>query len=295
MTNEQLLANYDKGLSAKGTNRPLYLKYAKDFLTFSKGKFDRQVIDAYIEHLKSKNMADGTINFAFRVIRTMFNRSEDQLKIEGVEWPYRHGEAPQIREDEIDAPALDPECIKDMIAAVRKHKEATPADRAYLALATTYGLRREELTRVAADDIHLADRTIHIATAKHGRERTHLIPEEIVPYLRDYDFKKPVTLRGLLVVWFRAEHFAGMRHIGRVGWHSVRRTLDTLLLDAGIPETTVMSFMRWKQRTSSNMAFRYSAQTFVGGKNGKSRKLGNAVLKVDEEIFQKHPFLEAWR
>lgn len=292
MTNDELLANYNKSLSANSINRALYLKYARDFLVHSHGHFDRQSIDRYIEHLRSKKMADGTINFAFRVIRTMFKRNEEQLKVEGVEWPYRHGEAPQIREDEIDAPALDPDFIRDMIAAVRKKGDAK--DRAYLALSTTYGLRREELTRIMADDIKLADRTIHVATAKHGRERTHLIPEEIIPYLRAYDFAKPVTLQELLLIWRRAEYYAGKKHIPRVGWHSVRRTLDTLLLDAGIPEFTVMSFMRWKQKTSSNMAFRYSAQKFVGGKQGTTTKLGSAVLKVDEEIFSKHPFLEAW-
>lgn len=291
MNNATLLANYEKGLSAKGPNRNLYSKYASDFLAFSGGRFDRATLDRYIEHLKKNKMSDGTINFAFRVIRTLFNRNEDELKAAGAEWPYRRGEAPQIREDEVEAPALDPDCILDMIRGVRKSGDA--ADRAYLALSTVYGLRRVELTNIRADDIHLDDRTIHIATAKHGRERTHMIPDQIVPYLRAYDFDKPASMRGLLVVWRRAEHFAGMRHIKDVGWHSVRRTLDTLLLHSGIAETTVMSFMRWKQKTSSNMAFRYSAQTFVG-RGEKTRKLGASFLKVDEEVFAKHPFLEAW-
>ena len=143
------------------------------------------------------------------------------------------------------------------------------------------------------DDINIKDRTIHITTAKHGRERTHMIPEEVVPYIEGYDFDVERSEAAIFTLWYRLEYRIGLDHTNQVGWHSVRRTINTLLLD-NLPEATVMSFMRWKQRTSSHMPYRYSAQRFVG-REGMSTKVVGEARDVDSKVFAVHPFLEYWR
>ena len=280
---KNLLENYAKRLGSTGRNRNLYLRYAEEFLNFAGGNFERESIQGYIAKLKRKGYSEGTINLKFRIIRTLFGRNK-------MEWPFAQGEAPQIRESLIVAPALHPHTIARMIEAV---KDGEPDERAFLALSTTYGLRRVEMVGLLKADIRLKDKTIHIATAKHGRERTHIIPDELIPHLVGYDFDTPRCEFNLFTLWYRLENKIGLEHIPQVGFHSIRRTLNTLLLKE-LPDATVMSFLRWKQRTSSHMPFRYSAVTFVGEEENLTEVVGEA-LDVDSEVFRKHPFVKCWR
>jgi len=292
MDNKEILEQYAKGLASSGKTRTLYLRFAGDFLDYADGDFSRENIDKYLEHIRrKKKYSDGSVNFAFRVVRTMFGRSEKSLKEEGFEWPYRRGESPIIREDKIQAPALHPNTIARLIQTVKE--DSRPEIAAFLALSTTYGLRRVEMAGLTNADIRLKDKSIHIATAKHGRERTHLIPEEIIPYLKKYDFDKEVSNFGLFTLWYQLEHTIGLPHTNQVGWHSIRRCLNTLLLRK-LPEVSVMSFLRWKQRTSSHMPFRYSAITFVGEEGESTEAVGEA-LAVDSEMFHSRPCLEDWK
>ena len=284
MSNEEILENYSKRLGSSGKTRKLYLRFASDFLEYANGEFDREKIDKYLARLRRQKYADGSINLMFRTVRTLFSRND-------MEWPYNRGESPQIREDRIQAPALDPTIIGEMIQAVKK--EGEPSEKAFLAISTTYATRRVEMVGLVMDDVNIKDRTIHITTAKHGRERTHMIPEEIVPHIEGYDFDVKRSESEIFTLWYSLEYRIGLDHTHRVGWHSVRRTVDTLLLDK-LPEATVMSFMRWKQRTSSNMAYRYSAQRFVG-REGVSTKVIGEAKDVDSKVFEVHPFLGYWR
>jgi len=284
MDNAELLEVYSKGLSSSGKTRTHYLKYAQDFLKYAEGKIDKETIEGYLKHLSGVHKYnDGTINFIFRVIRTMFSRNN-------IDWPYNRGDSPSIRESSITAPALHPELIKKMIRTVKDTGE--PDEKAFLALSTTYGLRRVEMIGLKDIDIRLKDKTIHIATAKHGRERTHIIPEAILPYLKQYTFSNAMSEFALLGVWYRIEYRVGLKHTHRVGWHSIRRTLNTMLGKV-VSQDSRKGFMRWKQRTSSDMGFRYSAQTFIG-EEGETTEVVGEALTVDQEVFAVHPFLDAW-
>lgn len=288
MDNAELLQNYEKRLGSKGKTKNLYLRYAKDFLNYADGNFDRETIEKFLSRLKVKGThrkySDGSVNFVFRIIRTLFSRNN-------IEWPYNRGESPQIRESKVNAPALHPNLIGNLIVAVKD--QGAPDMRAFLALSTVYGLRREEMAELTQDDVNLRDKTIHVSTAKHGRERTHMIPGDILPYLRGYDFNQAITVNNLFVLWYRIESLVGLRHTDQVGWHSIRRTLNTLLLRQ-LPEATVYGFLRWKQATSSHMPFRYSAVKFVG-EEGETTEVVGEALDVDTEVFKVHPFLEYWR
>lgn len=283
---KELLDCYARRLGSMGRNRALYLKYNADFLSYAGGKLDRETILAYMQKLKRLKFSEGTVNLRFRLIRTLFNRNK-------MEWPFAQGEAPRISEDGIQAPALHPKTIIRMIEAVKRDGE--PDERAFFAISTTYGLRRIEMEELSQRDIRIKDRTIHVATAKHGRERTHLIPEPIIPYLEAYNFDNSMSDFTLFGIWYRIEDRIGMKHIDQVGFHSIRRTVNTLLAKK-LPEVTVKSFMRHKQRTSSDMTYRYSAVTFVGEEEDTVEVVGSA-LTVDQDVFAEgvHPFIDYWR
>ena len=285
MNKEEILNNYSRRLGSTGKTRAIYIRYVSNFLDYASGKYDRETIDKYLAHLRRKKYSDGTINFIFRTIRTAFSRSS-------IEWPYNRGESPQIREDRVLAPALHPDVISAMIVKVKE--EGEPIEKAFLAISTTYGTRRIEMWELTTEDVNIKDRIIHIATKKHGRERTHMLPEEIVPHIAGYDFNKGISEAKIFSLWYQLEYMIGLKHVNQVGWHSIRRTLHTLLGDVISSRSTVMSFMRWKQRTSSDMDYRYSAQRYVGWEGITTKVVGEA-RDVDSKIFAVHPFLEYWR
>jgi len=278
-----MLAKYEAQLAASGKMRNHYLRFARDYLESAKSDYSRATVDRYLDRLRRNGYNENSARFVFSILRTLFKRN-------GLDWPFRRGEGPQVRENEINAPALDPDVIAEMIRAIKLDGERQ--ERFFLALSTTYGVRREELLELASGDVNLGGRTLHIHTRKHGRERTHMIPDEIVPALQGYDFSIVSEFK-LLELWYRIEHRIGMSHIDQVGWHSIRRTLNTLLLDK-LPETVVMGFLRWKQRTSSIMPYRYSAQRFVG-REGTITKVVGEAKDIDTKVFAQHPFIEHWR
>lgn len=284
-TKQELINKYADRLSSKGKTRALYLRIAQEFLDYAGGDYGKEKVGAFIKHLQYKrHYKDSSLNFAFRIIRTLYNRN-------GMDWPFARGEAPVIREGDVDAPALDPELIREMIKGIRE--QGTAEEKAFLALSTTYGLRRAEMMNITPEDISYRSRTIHIATLKHGRERSHLIPAEIMPYLQGYDFSQRISEFHLFQLWYQIEHKIDLEHIEHSGFHSIRRTLDTLLLKS-LPQVTVRSFLRWKQRTSGDMAYRYSAVQFVG-REGKSTEIVGEALTADQDVFKVHPFLPYWK
>jgi hypothetical protein len=69
---------------------------------------------------------------------------------------------------------------------------------------------------------------------------------------------------------------AGLEHQDGAGWHSFRRSLDTILVQWNYIYTKI--FLRWK--LSGDMALAYVTLD---------------PLKVDEEVFKHHPFLPLWK
>lgn len=275
------LAVYVRGLSP--TNQAPFVKYARMYLDYSGGIHDRATVETFLAKLRKSGFKDSSLDFIFRIIRTLFRRN-------GWEWEFRRSEGPQVQEDQVDAPALDTDLIGEMIIAA-KSGVLTPEEAAYLSLSTIYGLRRTELGALTQADVNLADKTLYVATAKHGRARTHMIPSQLIPTLSLHEFR-PVSNFRLQCIWEFIEYRIGFTHIQRVGWHSIRRTLISSLLDYLAPYT-VYSFLRWKQASSQDMLFRYSAVRFIGRGASTTRVFGEAQ-DVDQKVFEVHPFLALW-
>ena len=282
---DDLLQKYASNLpDSKYRNQ--YIGYARRFLEYADA-LDKESINTYLAKLKRQEKSPGTINFAFRVIRTLFN-------VNKLDWPFRRGEAPLIRQRDEYKPALDPELIKIMVEAAKDGRLGTsPA--CFLALSSVYGLRREEMCDLELGDVDLKAGTIFINTLKRGRERYHLIPEEIKPYLEGHDFSKRYSLTQMSQLFWVVVNRSGLEALRpkRLGWHAIRHTVSTLLDDSGLSLYAVHDFMRWKGvERGLAMDMRYHASHFVG--LGEDRVVTEEA-ESDKEIFEKHPLLEFWR
>lgn len=285
MNKAELLSKYDSNLTGS-KNKNHYLSYAKSFLDYA-DSLDKENINNYIKKLKRQGRSPGTLNFAFRVIRRLF-------AVNGLEWPFRRGEAPQIGQREEVKPALDPEVVKAMVQAAKDN--VLDSDEAcFLALSTVYGLRREEMYNLTSKDIDFKGDTIFISTVKSGRQRYHLIPPEIKPYLERHDFETRYSDTAMSQMFWRIINKSGLEAFQseRLGWHSIRRTLITLLHQSGVDPFTVHQFMRWKgaQRDMA-MDTRYHATHFI---SLEGTKVVAMEAQSDKDVFKKHPLLKFWR
>lgn len=284
---------YASRLMSQGSTRKKYLGWVQEMLDFIEDtdfyeeEAMRRKLQAFFRKMeRTHNYKSGTMRLLWATVRSFFSRNL-------LPWPFGRGEAPQIDEAEVleNAPALDPDLVNEMIGVVKE--EGTPKQQALLAVASIYGTRRAELQQLKASDIRFKDRTLYIATVKHGRARNHLIPEEIAPYLK-YDFDQPRSASGMTMLWYEIEDLAKVEHYPRVGFHSIRRTLVTILGQYFSP-SDVRMFLRWKQKGSQDMQMVYSSTVFVGRSGVTTNTMQPQLGDLDRRIFTKHPFLEAWR
>lgn len=286
MNKTELLEKYSLNLTGS-KSRNHYLGYARDFLGYTDA-LNKESVTKYVEHLRRKRMAPGTVNFAFRVVRRLF-------VVNGLEWPFNRGEAPMISQRDEDKPALDIDCIKIMIGTVKERKLPTD-EAAFLSLSTVYGLRRGEIVNLQPQDISFSDNTIYIATLKGGRQRYHLIPPEIKPYLKEHDFERRYSLTLMSQMFWRLINHCGLEGLKqyRLGWHSIRRLLLTLLHKSELDVFSVRQFLRLKSGAEGGLAMdaRRHATSLIGLK-------GKRVIAIEAEsdraIFEKHRLLELWR
>jgi len=283
-TKNKLLKKYTDNL-ANSSNRNHYIRYAGAFLDKAEG-LDKVSIDRYIETLR-KDYSPGTINFAFRVIRRLFG-------VNKLDWEYRQGEAPTIGQRDEYRPQLSPRII-EMLISTAKTGRLFIAEQCFVALSTTYGLRREEIANLQPADINLKAGSIYIATLKFGRERYHLLPQEIKPYLAAHDFTQRYAVATVSQMFKRilVKSGAGELKKHRLGWHSIRRPVLEGLVNNGVNVLAARAFLRWKGAAGDlAMPARYYGNVTVD--LGQTEPVLEEA-KGDEKIFEKHPFLEFWR
>jgi len=244
----------------------------------------RRVIDAWLRRRVREGYALGSVKHSFGVIRTIFT-------VNGMEkdWPYRKGEGPQVGERDEYRPS-----IEDHIGVmIRASETLTAQHRAFLALSTTYGVRRGEIQEMGTHSFDWESHLVYVKTEKRGRERYHMIPDEILPHLQAYDWHR-VSLSGVSLRFVELKAAAGFTHAaGReIGWHAIRRAIDGILMDAGWSEFHVNKFLRWKT-SSQSMAQRYASRTVVSP-DGTRVEVGIADAEIDQRAFELLPWLSTW-
>ena len=260
-----------------------YLSMANNFLTWlgdsriPPGEMD---LRRYFLHRREEGISDNSLRTAFAVLQKLYRANQ-------WEWPL-------VIEDRPEAPAEanTPAFTREEVEQLIKNRELySLGERFYLAIATIYAPRRIELARIRKRDIK--ENSIYIDTAKHGEKRTHLIPDEILPYIEAYHPQEN-NVSSLSAMFIRiCKKGLGQRKPG-YGFHSFRRTIDTLLptalAKADKPLTLVGYFLRWSRKSTGSRFL----GTPMGGVYARPDIMSADPFFVDREVFEVHPFLKLW-
>jgi len=231
-----------------------------------RGGYSRQDVVKFLAQLRSEGHKQNSINTMIRPVK---------LLAEIQKWPdgFPRLAMPKVRSDEIDRPFLTHDEVCELIR--RAKVLCNKRELAYLALSTTYGLRREELT-----DLKFGDGVVTVDTVKGGVVTTHIIPEAIKPYVEGY---KPTSIYYMTLIFKRIIRKLDMKLNGKAyGWHAIRRALATELIEGEISALNIVRFMRW-------------ADTLVKGEFGMLVVYAKRNQElIDLSVFEVHPFLSIW-
>ncbi len=261
-----MLSDFEIYLKSKRVKRATlrtYVPEANRFLKSVKGdEFDESDGRAYLANLYS--MRDNTARKIYYAMAALFKSQKIPFEME----------PPQMEANPFQPTIKQDEMVR-LITAIKETGDSE--EKGCLSLSSIYGLRRIEIKRASETDIDLDKGTIRIHTAKGGRERVHLIPEEIVDYITGYEFV-PKSDQGYADLFWRMVKKADLNLQKGFGFHSIRRALFTNLTG----KTDLLlnyEYLRWKIR-GLNIAMIYN-QT--------------PPAEIDKKIFEVHPFLPAWK
>ncbi|RJQ37635.1 MAG: hypothetical protein C4555_05995 [Dehalococcoidia bacterium] len=185
---------------------------------------------------------------------------------------------PKVRNYDVLRPILTKEQIIQLIQS--SFNSVSLRNQAFLALATVYGIRREEMARINPSE-HIKNGQLTILTAKGGIPTNHIIPECLQAILKHFEPIGPTSLSTSFQIICKSCDI----HLGqRYGWHSIRRALVTELVISEASALNIVRFMRWSDQTSGNGEFRMLA-----------RYAKKDQAQIDKQIFAVHPFLKYWQ
>ena len=180
---------------------------------------------------------------------------------------------PKVKDSEVSRPAFS---VDEVVYIISKAKEVcNKRELSFIAAASVYGLRREEVGTLKVSDGH-----VKVNTAKDGEVAFQIIPEAIKDYMKGYRACNDV--RYMTRVFHRIMSKVGLEVSGGYGWHSIRRALATELALRDISALNIIRFMKWSD----------------AGAKGEFGMLAiyaeREQDKIDKSIFKVHPFLSAW-
>jgi len=259
-----------------------YLSVANNFLTWLGDKIPPDELDLrrYFLKRREEGISDHSLRTEFAVLGKLYRAN--------------HWEFPFTSDDRPEAPAEanTPAFTREEVEQLIKNRELySKGERFYLAIATILAPRRIELARIKKRDIK--GNTLYIDTAKHGVKRTHLMPDEIMPYIEAYRPREN-NVSSLSAMFDRiCKKGLGVKMKG-YGWHSFRRCLITQLLSSlaqnNLPITLGAEYMRWSRKTiGAAFLGSITAATYV-----RQEARSEDPYYVDKLILSVHPFLPFW-
>ncbi len=252
------------------STRYRYPRVVREFLDSVgvKDKYTKQDIISFFNNEIKRGISPSSIRWKYYILRGFLESIGDTMLIKVDELP---------RISNINQPVLTKDDVVGMINIIKD--KGTNSMKAYLALSTVYGFRRSELANIRNDSF--SDGVIQIATAKGGAVRSHIIPENIVPYVSNYNFVNRSQS------WFgdlfkHMGKLSGIKDVNGYGFHAIRRSLITEMLTSGVPVPIIVYFMGWNIRRALG-GFGIAGAYFHPNKE-----------EVDEVVFRNHPFLKYW-
>jgi len=231
-----------------------------------KEKYDRQDLMKFLKWERERGFTQNSINTHLRPIKLLAQIQD---------WPFPRLSMPKVKTEDITRTIFTKEEVIMSIQTGRQLLE--PNELSFLAIATVYGPRREELSYPKPPEITDGKITLH--TVKGGPKTTHLIPPEITPVLEGFS---PYSADYMSHVFQQIMNKIGLRVGKRYGWHSFRRALATELLLSEASALNISRFMRWSDTTLK----RELGTLTIYAKKDQAR--------IDQQIFRIHPFLPYW-
>lgn len=283
---EQALENLKERLSSPRLRAPgtiiTYVSTARQFLDWlgdGEEPTDRH-FRRYFMHRRELGISERTLAKEFFQLKKLSLAN-------GWPWPFTKDDVPVSEEDPAQ-PAHTPDEITQLIKARDQYARN---ECLYLAAATTWGCRREELLRLKKRDYD--DESVLIRTAKHGVRVRHLLPD---PLKSIFSGTRPNlhTTASLTKMYHRICERAEVRHDSGMGWHSIRRMIETTiewaLAENRLPLSLVADYMGWS-KTRKGTTFSGAAMV---GIYGHPEALTSDPFWVDRLINPIHPFLSSW-
>jgi len=267
---------------APGTIRS-YLQTGKTFLQWRGSMFPPNEKDfrRYFIYRRGKSVSERTLTKEFVQLQKLASANEWP-------WPFTKDDRP-LSDKEPFAPALTLEEVETLISARDLFNDG---ELFYVALSTTWGLRREEMVRIRKRDYN--EETIKIRTAKRGPKIEHLIPEEICKALSDFN-PHINNINTLSYIFYRVMDKSGLGQRKGYGWHSIRRTLRTALewklAENRKPLSLVADYMAWSK---AHKGVVYGGAAMLGVYSHQE-VMSDQPFAVDRIILPIHPFLGHWR
>jgi hypothetical protein len=275
-----------------------YLNCGRQYMKYCNydPKFDQEEVLGYIDSLEKKGWKALSVNNHKIVLRCW-------LDILGRPSPFpkRPDRGTKVTTRIKSAPSLKKEAVIKLIGLVKKH--GTAQEKFILALCTTWAPRRQEICNIhnGVESIFEWDSDegfLKFQPMKHNFERYHLVPSQVMPYLRDYKREKDISeskVGRLFTQMCRRYGFElptkedklprekrGSVRNRRLftNTHALRHSLQTELQDRKVDKSTIETWFGYASRHDMP-SYYYSWD---------SEKL----LKIDGEILKKHPFIKAW-
>ncbi|MBA7582299.1 hypothetical protein ES708_24227 [subsurface metagenome] len=231
-----------------------------------KDAYDRTDVVKFLAQLRREGHKQSSINVMIRPIKLLAQIQK---------WPdgFPRLAMPKVRVSDVERPFLNHDEVCEMIRRAKVF--CNEGELAYLALSTTYGLRRVELA-----SLEVGDGMVTVDTVKGGVVTTHIIPDQIKPYIGGYHH---TDTRYMSLIFQRICRKVGMDFEGKgFGWHAIRRSLATELLVQEVSALNIIRFMRW----SDSLARGEFGMLVIYAKRNQA--------KIDRAIFEVHPFLPVW-
>ena len=223
-----------------------------------------------------------------RTMRKEFFHVKKLAIANGWPWPFEKDDVP-YPEDEAQSHPLLPEQIEQLI---RSRGKMSTAERFYLAVATTWIVRREDLSRIKKRDFDGDLFTIH--HSKHGRKVKHLIPDALKPVFADYRPKEH-NPSALSLMFKRICQKAGLEHQHGWGWHGIRHTLTTMIAGAlpknNLDPALIADYSGWSRKSMGGF---FGGVSMVGVYR-HPELLDTDPHGLDKVIYSIHPFLPLWQ
>lgn len=147
-------------------------------------EINARALRLYLAHLKESGHNDGGISNLYRAVRAYLRWCADEYSLPSLTDALRKVPGPALSQDPLDPISLDH--ASAMIAQCTPRTFVGERDRAILFVLLDTGIRHEELTNLAVDDLNLEDGSLWIRLGKGGKSRAVFVGVKARRALQSY-------------------------------------------------------------------------------------------------------------